>query len=65
MGQPLSEVEGYLGDNITLTGSQKRDSIETLRVLIELTRVENDFSGDVTFEENGKKQTKAAVLKRK
>ena len=59
------KVEGYFGDHITLTGSQKRDSVETLKVLIELTRVENDFSGDVTFEENGKQQTKAAVLKRK
>ena len=64
-GHRSVKVEGYLGDNITLTGSQMRDSIETLRVLIELTRVENDFSGDVTFEENGKKQIKAAVLKRK
>ena len=53
------------GDNITLTGSQKRDSIETLRVLIELTRVENDFSGDVTFEENGKTTTKPTILRRK
>ena len=44
---------------------QRRDSIETLRVLIELTRVENDFSGDVTFEENGKTTTKPTILRRK
>lgn len=59
------KVEGYFGDHITLTGSQRRDSIETLKVLIELTRVENDFSGDVTFEENGKTTTKPTILRRK
>ncbi len=64
-GSRSVKVEGYFGDHITLTGSQKRDTIETLKVLIELTRVENDFSGDVTFEENGRKNTKPAILRRK
>lgn len=55
-------VSGTFGDRVRLTGRQQLDSVTTLRVSINLTRVEDQFSGQVTTERNGSSSTRQAIL---
>jgi len=55
-------VNGTFGDRVRLSGKQQLDSVSSLRVNISLTRVDNQFSGQVTFDRNGNSYTRQAIL---
>ena len=58
-------VSGTFGDKVRLNGKQQIDSISTLKVSINLTRVEDKFSGQVTFDRDGDSYTRQAILYRR
>ena len=57
-------VSGTFNDRVRLSGKQQIDSTSSLRVSISLTRVENQFSGQVTFDRDGNSYTRQAILHR-
>ncbi len=58
-------MSGTFGDRVRLNGKQQIDSTSTLKVSISLTRVEDKFSGQVTFDRNGSSYTRQAILYRR
>ena len=57
-------VSGTFNDRVRLSGKQQIDSVSSLRVSISLTRVENQFSGQVTFDRDGNSYTRQAIMHR-
>jgi hypothetical protein len=57
-------VSGSFNDRVRLSGKQQIDSVSSLKVSISLTRVEDKFSGQVTYDRNGNSYTRQAILHR-
>ena len=58
-------VSGTLSnDRVRLSGKDQIDSVSWLKVNISLTRVEDKFSGQVTFDRAGQTYTRQAILYR-
>jgi hypothetical protein len=57
-------VSGTFNNNIYLSGKQQIDSVSSLRVSINLTQVEDKFSGSVTFNNDGQTYTRQAIMHR-
>ena len=55
-------VSGTFGDRVKLNGKQQIDSVSSLKVSISLTRVEDQYSGQVTFNRDGNSYTRQAIL---
>ena len=53
---------GTFGDRVKLNGKQQIDSVSSLKVSISLTRVEDQYSGQVTFNRDGNSYTRQAIL---
>ncbi len=58
-------VNGSFGDNVSMKGSQKIDSVSSIKVDIKLTRVDEDqFSGQVTINDRGRSTTRRTIMHR-
>lgn len=57
-------VSGTFNDRVRLSGKEQIDSVSWLKVNISLTRVEDKFSGQVTFDRAGQTYTRQAILYR-
>ena len=58
-------VSGSFGDHVRMSGTQKIDSVSSLKVSINLTRVEEDqFSGQVTIDDKGHLSTRRTIMYR-
>ncbi len=58
-------VSGSFGDHVKMNGSQKIDSVSSVKVSINLTRVEEDqFSGQVTIDDRGRLSTRRTIMYR-
>ena len=61
---PDNRVSGTFNDRVRLSGKEQIDSVSWLKVNISLTRVEDKFSGQVTFDRAGQTYTRQAILYR-
>ena len=57
-------VSGTFNNSIYMSGKQQIDSVSSLRVSINLTQVEDKFSGSVTFNNDGHTYTRQAIMHR-
>lgn len=58
-------VSGSFGDHVRMSGTQKIDSVSSVKVSISLTRVEEDqFSGQVTIDDKGHLSTRRTIMYR-
>ena len=57
-------VSGTFNDRVRLSGKEQMDSVSWLKVNISLTRVEDKFSGQVTFDRAGQTYSRQAILYR-
>ena len=57
-------VSGTMNQNLYLSGKLQKDSVSSLRVSINLTEVEDKYSGSVTFNDDGNTYTRQAVMHR-